>query len=71
MTEEEQVKMLWRHETDLYFGKGKDDPPIIGRLLLMEDAVGRLIRNLSKIVWLLVGTLIIGILNLFFHSFGH
>jgi len=62
--------MVKRHEKDLYFGDGKDNPPITGRLLLLEDAIGRFLRNSAKIIWLLVGTLIVGLANLIFHGLG-
>jgi hypothetical protein len=65
--EEEKDRMLMRHDTDLYYGRGKNDPPITGRLLLLENAVARIIENSSKIVWLLAGTLAVGLANLIFH----
>jgi hypothetical protein len=67
MTPEEIEQMVLRHDTDLYYGRGKADPPITTRLALIEEAIERFATNSSKIVWLLVGTLIVGLANLIFH----
>jgi hypothetical protein len=68
MNIEEMEGMVKRHEKDLYFGDGRDNPPITGRLLLLEDAIARFARNSSKIVWLVVATLIVALINLLIHT---
>lgn len=45
-----------RHDRDLYQGNGK--PAITVRMAVMEDCVERINRNLSKISYLLISTLI-------------
>jgi hypothetical protein len=70
MTQEDLEYMVLRHDTDLYRGRGKNDPPITGRLLLLENAVERFAKNSSKLVWLVLGTLLVGVANLIFHSIG-
>lgn len=62
--EDDVIKMF----RDLYFGIDKDNPSITSRLLLLEQAIERFTRNSSKIIWLLVTTLVVGIANLIFHG---
>ena len=59
--------MVLRHDTDLYYGRGKNDPPITTRMAIVEDAIARFALNSSKIVWLLIGTLVVSVVNLIFH----
>ena len=56
--------------TDLYLGKDKDNPSITSRLLIAEQAIERFSKNSSKAVWLLVGTLVVGLANLIFGHMG-
>ena len=67
MTVEDMEEMLLKHDADLYHGRGRSDPSITSRLLLLEIAIERFTTNTSKIVWLLVGTLVVGLANLVFH----
>ena len=68
MTEQELEEKVMQHDVDLYRGRGKSDPPITGRLLLLENAIERFGKNSSKLVWLVIGTLIVGLANLVFHK---
>jgi hypothetical protein len=47
---------LKRIEKDLYFGNGK--PALTIRMEVMEEKVDSISSNLSKLVWLMVGTLV-------------
>ena len=67
MTQEELESMVLRHDTDLYRGRGKNDPSVTTRLAIIEDAILRFSINSSKIVWLLIGTLVVSVVNLIFH----
>lgn len=44
--------------TDLYTGRGKNDPSITSRLAMVEDAVARFGKNSSTIVMLLAGLVV-------------
>lgn len=50
---------LYRLEKDMWFGNGK--PGLTVRMALMEDCYEKLARNLSKFVWLAVGTFLSGL----------
>jgi hypothetical protein len=43
--------------TDTYYGKGRSDPSLTTRMAAVEASLERLSSNLSKIAWLVVGTL--------------
>lgn len=53
------IDMVHRHEKDLYHGNGL--PGLTTRMALMEDIVTKISKNLSKIVWLIVGGCITGL----------
>lgn len=55
-------RMAQRHDKDLYHGNGK--PALTIRMALMEDIVEKISHNLSKIVWLIVGGGITGLVAL-------
>lgn len=59
-------KIVEYHDIDLYKGRGKLDPPLTERTSLLEDIVGKLNKNLSKIVWLIIATLISVVAGLIF-----
>lgn len=42
------IKKVDRHETDLYFGEGKDNPSVTTRLALIENSQERLERMTSE-----------------------
>ena len=46
-----------KYNVDLYVGSGQNDPSLTTRMALMEEVVGKIGSNLSKIVWLLVALL--------------
>jgi hypothetical protein len=52
---EERVDKLYM---DMYIGEGKSNPPMTTRLSLLEDQMEKINRNLAKITWLLVATLL-------------
>jgi hypothetical protein len=52
-----------KHDDDLYYGDGQRNPSITMRLLLLEDIVAKIARNLNKITWLLVGGLVTGLIT--------
>lgn len=56
---QEVARLAHKHDQDLYHGNGK--PGLTTRMALMEDIVEKISRNLSKIVWLIVGAGITGI----------
>ena len=58
--------------TDLYEGQGRDNPLRSGRSprTILEVAMDKLNSNLSKLVWLMVGGLIAGLVNIAFHLAG-
>ena len=53
--------------TDLYLGRNDDNPPFTVRLALLEHTLGRIDKNLSKLVWLCLGTLTTAITALLIH----
>jgi hypothetical protein len=53
MTDEECLRRI---ERDLYFGNGK--PALTIRIEVTEEKVDTINRNLSKLVWLVLGTLV-------------
>ena len=55
---EERVDKLYM---DMYIGEGKSNPPMTTRLSLLEDQMEKINRNLAKITWLLVATLLASI----------
>ena len=55
---EERVDKLY---VDMYIGEGKSNPPMTTRLSLLEDQMEKINRNLAKITWLLVATLLASI----------
>lgn len=54
----ELSRLVYKHDTDLYYGNGK--PGLTIRMALMESALDRISRNLNKIVWLLLGGMMTG-----------
>lgn len=52
-------------EKDMYYGEGKDNPPMTTRMALMESVVEKINKNLSKIVWLMIATLISVVVKFF------
>lgn len=56
MGTEEKVEMMY---TDMYVGKGKENPSITTRLAIQEDRLESINKNLSKIIWLLVSTFLL------------
>jgi hypothetical protein len=58
---EERVDKLYM---DMYIGEGKSNPPMTTRLSLLEDQMEKINRNLAKITWLLVATLLSTIVEL-------
>lgn len=48
---EDKVDKLW---ADMYEDRGKGNPSITTRLVLVEDAITRFGNNSSRIVWALV-----------------
>lgn len=51
---------LSKLEEDMYFGRGKDNPSIIARMALIEDAIS----SLKTIKWLLGGAIITALFNI-------
>ena len=52
---EERVDKLYM---DMYIGEGKANPPMTTRISLLEDQMDKINKNLSKITWLVVATLL-------------
>lgn len=46
-------------EEDVYFGKGKENPSIVSRLVLIEDAIS----SLTTVKWLLAGAIVTAVFN--------
>lgn len=55
-----------KYGIDLYEGKGRNDPSFNERLSLVEETVNKLNKNLSKIVWLIIATLVSVVAGLIF-----
>ncbi len=55
---------------DLYVGEGKSNPSITVRLSTSEEAIDRIGKNLSKMVWLLVGIFITILADVVVHASG-
>ena len=55
---EERVDKLYM---DMYIGEGKSNPPMTTRISLLEDQMEKINRNLARITWLLVATLLAAI----------
>jgi len=53
---------------DLWEGDGKDNPSVTARLAVLEDTMEKLTENISKLVWMVVGTLVAVIGDIVFHS---
>ena len=49
---DEKVEKIY---LDLYIGEGKSNPGLMTRTTLLEDNLDKINKNLSKMVWLLVG----------------
>ena len=43
---------------DMYVGEGAKNPSITTRMTVLEQGLDRIDRNLSKMTWLLVGSLL-------------
>jgi hypothetical protein len=56
--QEERVDKLYM---DMYIGEGKSNPPMTTRISLLEDQMEKINRNLARITWLLVATLLAAI----------
>jgi hypothetical protein len=44
-------------EIDMYFGRGKEDPPVTLRLDRLETAVEKFVKNTDTLKWLLIAAL--------------
>ena len=56
----EIMRLVYKHDQDLYFGNGK--PGLTTRIAVMEHTLEQITRNLTKIVWLIVGGIITGVI---------
>lgn len=53
-----------RIDTDLYYGRGSDNPSLTTRVTVLEGVLAKLNENLRRISWLLVGILLTAIARL-------